>query len=115
VDIAKVNLSLIEPWITKRTTELLSLEDDILVQYIMGLLQAEEGIDPRVIQIRVAPFLYRKAAPFVSELWSLLLDAQKNPGGIPTELLERTKAVLQKKRVRTIMLFAVVCSHRFLL
>jgi serine/arginine repetitive matrix protein 1 len=104
VDMKRVNLDMIEPWLMDKTTELLTIEDEVFVQYIIGLLQLEGGIDPRILQIRITPFLERNSGPFMTELWALLLDAQSNPGGIPTVLLERKKAEMRSKKV-------CVCFH----
>jgi len=38
VDLKKVNLNVIRPWIAKKVTELVGLEDEVVVEYAMGLL-----------------------------------------------------------------------------
>lgn len=43
----KVNLEVIKPWITKKVTELLSLEDDVLINYVFSLL--EEKVNQLVV------------------------------------------------------------------
>lgn len=35
----KVNLDTIKPWITKRVTELLGAEDDVLFEFIVNMLE----------------------------------------------------------------------------
>ena len=35
----KVNMEVIKPWITTKITEILTLEDDVLINYIFGLLE----------------------------------------------------------------------------
>jgi serine/arginine repetitive matrix protein 1 len=35
----KVNMEVIKPWITQKVTELLSLEDDVLINYVFSLLE----------------------------------------------------------------------------
>jgi serine/arginine repetitive matrix protein 1 len=35
----KVNLQVIRPWVTKKVVELLGLDDDLVVEYAMGLLE----------------------------------------------------------------------------
>lgn len=37
----KVNLQVIRPWVTKKVIELLGLDDDLVVEYAMGLLEDE--------------------------------------------------------------------------
>lgn len=110
VDMKKVNLPMIEPWITERITHYMGFEDDVLVEYIMSLLQQQEDVDPRRVQIQITGFLARKAGPFMGELWHLLLDAQNNLGGIPTELIEKKKAELKQKKVSCLL--SETCIHR---
>ncbi len=35
----KVNLEIIKPWITKKITDLLGFEDEVLIGYVFGLLE----------------------------------------------------------------------------
>ena len=39
VDMNKVNLDTIKPWITQRVTDLLGIEDDVVVEFIFNLLE----------------------------------------------------------------------------
>lgn len=39
VDMKKVNLQVIKPWIAKKVTELVGFEDEVVVEYAMGLLE----------------------------------------------------------------------------
>ena len=41
VDMRKVNLQVIRPWITKKVIELVGFEDEVVVEYAMGLLEDE--------------------------------------------------------------------------
>jgi serine/arginine repetitive matrix protein 1 len=41
LDFEKIKLEPIKSWISKRTQELLGVEDDILIQYIFEMLQAK--------------------------------------------------------------------------
>ena len=38
----KVNLSVIRPWVVKKVVELVGFEDEVVVEYAMGLLEAEQ-------------------------------------------------------------------------
>ena len=38
----KVNLNVIRPWIAKKITELIGFEDEVVVEYAMGLLEDEQ-------------------------------------------------------------------------
>ena len=39
VDMKKVNLEVIKPWIAKKVTELVGFEDEVVIEYAMGLLE----------------------------------------------------------------------------
>lgn len=39
VDMKKVNMEVIKPWIAKKVTELVGFEDEVVIEYAMGLLE----------------------------------------------------------------------------
>lgn len=39
VDMRKVNLTVIRPWIVSKVVELVGFEDEVVVEYAMGLLE----------------------------------------------------------------------------
>ena len=41
VDMRKVNLQVIRPWITNKVIELVGFEDEVVIEYAMGLLEDE--------------------------------------------------------------------------
>merc|ERR1719171_385115 len=89
------------PWIANRITELLGVEDDIVVDYCMTQLEdgKEKTIDPKMLQLNLQAFLARKAPKFMKELWEMLLSAQESPIGVPKQLLDaRKEEMLAKKR-----------------
>jgi len=98
VDMKKVKLEVIKPWIAKRVTEILGLEDDVLINYIFSLLE-QPNADPKNIQISLTPFLERNVVSFMKELWCLLLSAQKSIGGIPEEFLKQKQEEVRKKKI----------------
>jgi serine/arginine repetitive matrix protein 1 len=51
------------------------------------------------MQINLTGFLEAEAAPFMQALWTLLVSAQNEVGGIPTEILEKKKAELKAQMV----------------
>jgi len=102
VDMEKVNLDTIKPWITKRTTELLGMEDEIVNGLIFELLNSEKHPDPKGMQITLTGFLQGKnARVFMGELWELLVSAQENIGGIPTAFLEKKKEEIRLRKFQT--------------
>lgn len=96
VDLKKVKLSLIETWIEKRTTELLGVEDDILVNYIMELLIPD--VDPKEMHINVMGFLEENTGKFMEELWNLLVEASESKSGVPSSLLKEEKVQLEQEK-----------------
>lgn len=52
------------------------------------------------MQINITGFLQSKnAREFMKELWSLLLSAQENIGGIPSTFLEKKKEEIKQRKV----------------
>jgi len=99
VDMKKVKLEVIKPWIARRVTEILGgLEDDVLINYIFSLLE-QPNADAKNIQISLTPFLERNVGLFMKELWCLLLSAQKSIGGIPEEFLKQKQEEVRKKKI----------------
>ena len=108
----KVNVGVLREWISKRVTEILKIEDDVVIEYAISQIDdAEKPVrgmssqfpsclrirlhvqqdghlqqmpDPREIQINLGGFMDSYgAASFTSELWTLLLSAQETVGGVP--------------------------------
>ncbi|KAJ3056809.1 hypothetical protein HK097_004073 [Rhizophlyctis rosea] len=100
VDIKKVNLTVLKPWITEKVVKLMGFEDDVLIDYIFSLLE-ESDVDPRNMQIQLAGFLEFKTPEFMEALWNLLVSAQTSIGGIPQEFLDKKKEEIRKKRLET--------------
>ncbi|XP_068755231.1 uncharacterized protein [Montipora capricornis] len=100
VDMEKVNLDVIKPWITKKLIEILGFEDDVVMQYVLNMLESEKSPDPRSMQINITGFLQGKnAREFMKELWTLLVSAQENIGGIPSSLLEKKKEEIKQRKL----------------
>ena len=52
------------------------------------------------MQINITGFLQSKnAREFMKELWSLLVSAQENIGGIPSTFLEKKKEEIKQRKV----------------
>ncbi|EJD45432.1 PWI domain-containing protein [Auricularia subglabra TFB-10046 SS5] len=98
VDMRKVNLQVIRPWIAKRVVELSGFEDEVVIEYAMGLLEdaAKPTPDPKRIQVALTGFLTSNTPKFVLELWTLLLEAQDSPAGIPTSFVEAKKEEMRR-------------------
>ncbi|KAI8136798.1 PWI domain-containing protein, partial [Fennellomyces sp. T-0311] len=90
VDMRKVKLDVIKPWITTRITNLLGFEDEVVIDFAFGLLE-EKDPDPKMMQINLTGFLEKSTQGFILELWRLLLSAQDSVSGIPKQFLEEKK------------------------
>ncbi|OCH84515.1 PWI domain-containing protein [Obba rivulosa] len=100
VDMRKVNLSVIRPWIVKKVVELVGFEDEVVVEYAMGLLEddSQPTPDPRRMQINLTGFLTNSTTKFMSALWSLLIEAQDSPAGVPRTFVEEKKEEMRQAR-----------------
>ncbi|RKP35157.1 PWI domain-containing protein [Dimargaris cristalligena] len=98
VNLRKVNMTVIRPWVTQQITEHLGFEDEVVIEFVLGMLE-ENSPDPKDMQINLTGFLSRKAPVFVLDLWKLLISAQNSLGGIPPEFLEQKKREILNKKV----------------
>ncbi|KAL0576396.1 hypothetical protein V5O48_005585 [Marasmius crinis-equi] len=100
VDMRKVNLNVIRPWIAKKVVELVGFEDEVVVEYAMGLLEdkSQPTPDPKKMQINLTGFLTKDTPAFMSALWNLLLEAQSDVTGVPRTFVEEKKEELRKAR-----------------
>jgi serine/arginine repetitive matrix protein 1 len=101
VNMAKVKLDALKPWIAKRVSQILGLEDDVVIEFIFNQLEESDarGPDPRKMQINLTGFLNGKNARlFMAELWKMLDSAQQNESGIPAELLEAKKEEIKNRQ-----------------
>ncbi|KDQ31993.1 hypothetical protein PLEOSDRAFT_1025753, partial [Pleurotus ostreatus PC15] len=102
VDMRKVNLEVIRPWVAKKVTELVGFEDEVVVEYAMGLLedqkQSPQFPDPKKMQINLTGFLTKDTPAFMLALWKLLLEAQEEVSGVPRTFLEEKKEEMRKAR-----------------
>ena len=101
IDIGKCNLDVIRPWVATQLTELLGIEDDVVIELVLSMLEDGGGstlgskLDPRVMQWSLRGFLGEQPAKtFMQELWGLLISAQSSPGGVPKSFVEEKKAQL---------------------
>jgi len=111
VDVNKVKLEVLKPWIVSRIRDMLGFDDEVVADLVVNTLEQHSGaggkdvrggasaltppLDPRELQINLTGFLEKNARPFVLELWKMLLSAQASSMGIPQALLDAKKAELQ--------------------
>ncbi|KAE9416176.1 hypothetical protein Angca_007732, partial [Angiostrongylus cantonensis] len=97
INMDKINLDVIKPWITLRINEILGIEDDVVIEYIMSQLE-EKNINPKIMQINITGFLNaRRAREFMGELWMLLVEADESEDGIPQSLIEKKINEMRKE------------------
>ncbi|AFZ79258.1 hypothetical protein BEWA_021050 [Theileria equi strain WA] len=119
VDITKIRIDAFKPWITKRTAELMGVDDEIVVDYCISQLKVlgetdakanienagdggtvfneKPSLDPKRLQINLTGFMAKKAHVFVKELWDLLLSAQENEYGIPQAFIDEKKREIENE------------------
>ncbi|XP_039136080.1 serine/arginine repetitive matrix protein 1 isoform X2 [Dioscorea cayenensis subsp. rotundata] len=97
VDITKVKMDVMRPWIATRTTELLGFEDEVLINFIYGLLD-QKLVDGKKIQIQLTGFMEKNTVKFMKELWGLLLSAQENASGVPQQFLDAKEKEMREKK-----------------
>ncbi|KAJ2804345.1 Serine/arginine repetitive matrix protein 1 [Coemansia guatemalensis] len=98
VDMSKVNMDAIKPWISSRIKELIGIDDDVLQEYVINMLEETERPDARIIQVNLTGFLEDKTQAFMQSLWSVLLEAQKSKGGVPESFIQNKIEELKKRR-----------------
>ena len=87
-----MELAAIKPWITRRISELLGFEDEIVVDLCVSLLEDssfDKKLCPKQIQLQltgklpiILGFLEKNSGVFMLELWKLLIEAQNSENGI---------------------------------
>ncbi|KAG1371733.1 serine/arginine repetitive matrix protein 1 [Cocos nucifera] len=100
VDMTKVKMDVIRPWIATRATELLGFEDEVLINFVYGLLDVKE-VDGKQIQIQLTGFMEKNTGKFMKELWGLLLSAQNNASGVPQQFLDAKKEETDRRKAET--------------
>ncbi len=111
VDMAKVQLEVIRPWIHQELEKYLGVEDDILKGYVESQLEAKP-LDPKQMQLSLTGFLEKNASAFMRDLWDLLLSAQANKTGIPKVFLDRKNDELRQKKEQEAELEAAMKAKR---
>ncbi|XP_011032245.1 PREDICTED: serine/arginine repetitive matrix protein 1-like isoform X2 [Populus euphratica] len=97
VDTRKMKMDVIRPWIATRVTELLGFEDEVLINFIYGLLDGKE-VNGKEVQISLTGFMEKNTGKFMKELWTLLLSAGKNESGVPQQFLDAKEEETRKKQ-----------------
>lgn len=94
VDVRRVNLGVVVPWLRARLLQLAGVDDEILAETAANTLElardADGGrADGPALQVDLTAFVGRETArTFCGELWALLLSAQDRDDGIPLQFVE---------------------------
>ncbi|KAF8402963.1 hypothetical protein HHK36_011056 [Tetracentron sinense] len=97
VDMTKVKMDVIRPWIATRVTELLGFEDEVLINFIYGLLD-RKLVNGKEVQIQLTGFMEKNTGKFMKELWMLLISAQNNASGVPQQFLDAKAEETRNKK-----------------
>jgi serine/arginine repetitive matrix protein 1 len=98
VDMRKVKLDTVKPWIEAQITDALGFEDDIVIEMVFNQLEADQFPYPKTLQINMTGFLNaKKSRDLVGELWPMLVSACENGTGIPTVILEKKKRDIEDR------------------
>ncbi|PSS09412.1 Serine/arginine repetitive matrix protein [Actinidia chinensis var. chinensis] len=100
VDMTKVKMDVMRPWIANRVTEFLGFEDEVLINFIYGLLDGKV-VNGKEVQISLTGFMEKNTGKFMKELWVLLLSAQNNASGVPQQFLDAKEEETRKKKAET--------------
>ena len=104
IDPTKINMEVIEAWISSKTTELLEIEDDILVGIIVEYLKSHgTSTEAKKLSSEIEPFLEEQTIPFIKELWEICQLAMKSEDGIPEclrRIIEQHEITEAKEEIR---------------
>ncbi|GFZ19849.1 splicing factor PWI domain-containing protein [Actinidia rufa] len=100
VDMTKVKMDVVRPWIANRVTEFLGFEDEVLINFIYGLLDGKV-VNGKEVQISLTGFMEKNTGKFMKELWVLLLSAQNNASGVPQQFLDTKEEETRKQKAET--------------
>ena len=114
VDMSKVNMETMVPWIQAEVEKYVGFDDDVLVGYVQSQLAPPDGspVDPRAVQLNLMGFLEKHTSSFMAELWTLLLSAQRHPMGIPEEFIERKREEIREKKVEAARVLELLREKR---
>ena len=98
VDTRRVKWEIIKPWIAARVTELLTVEDDVLIAMIYNLLEQDQVHKNGVyVYSQLQTFLEKDTDVFMRELWDMLVSANADVGsGIPQKFIDEKAAELRR-------------------
>lgn len=105
VDLRRVNLDALKPWIADKIARLLATEDackvppDVAIDFCYKQLGHNKIMQSgKEMQENISTLIQGKPARlYMSELWPLLLSAQSSPMGIPMAMIEAKKREILRR------------------
>jgi len=99
VDLRRVNLDALKPWIADKVSRLLNSQDsvkvppDVAIDYCYKQLSSKGMlVNGKQMQDSISTLIQGKPARlYMAELWPLLVSAQSSPMGIPMAMIEAKK------------------------
>lgn len=94
-----INLDALRPWIARRLTELVGIDDEVLTDFFWNTLEAQEEADAGEVQLLLTQFMGKSnAETFAKELWGWLAKAKEAADGIPEELRSEYQRLVELKK-----------------
>ena len=92
VNMSKVNMETMAPWIQSEVEKYVGFDDDVLVGYVQSQLVPPDGspVDPRAVQMNLMGFLEKHTSTFMAELCALNPSPDPSPNSHLAPTLTRT-------------------------
>lgn len=100
VSLRPIKVEALHPWISRRLTELVGIQDEVLEEFVFNTLaeRQQENVEAGEMLLLLVPFMGKEAAEtFVGELWSWIERAQASPEGVPAELWDDYEGYQQRR------------------
>ena len=92
VNMSKVNMETMAPWIQSEVEKYVGFDDDVLVGYVQSQLVPPDGsaVDPRAVQMNLMGFLEKHTSTFMAELCAINPSPDPSPNSHLAPTLTRT-------------------------
>lgn len=115
-----VTLEALRPWIARRLTELVGIDDEVLIDFFWNTLEAKQEVEAGETQLLLTQFMGKhNAVTFVSELWEWFGKAKTALDGVPEALrteydqfLAQTRKAEEATQKRTFKVSDVVVRRQ---
>eukprot|EP00388_Colpodella_angusta_P022765 GDKJ01058221.1.p1 GENE.GDKJ01058221.1~~GDKJ01058221.1.p1 ORF type:complete len:201 (-),score=35.74 GDKJ01058221.1:18-620(-) len=100
IDFERIRVNVFRPWIKRRVQEILGRSDELLSEMVFARLEKGDA-DPYAMYLQIIGFMDNdksKTSILVNDVFSLLLEAQIRPEGIPQVLIDEKKKELEQRK-----------------